>query len=91
MTNQQHYDLLKKGVDVWNAWREKHQDVRPDLSHANLSDVDLRDTNLFWANLTGANLTGADLTRAHLLKADLTSSLSERRRGPPVSNGKLWV
>ncbi len=72
MTNQQHYDLLKKGVDVWNAWREKHQDVRPDLSHANLSDVDLRDTNLFWANLTGANLTGADLTRAHLLKADLT-------------------
>ncbi len=24
-------------------------------------------------------------------RVEISSSLSERRRGPPVSNGKLWV
>ena len=31
MTNQEHLDILKQGVDTWNQWRQEHPDIRPDL------------------------------------------------------------
>jgi hypothetical protein len=49
MANQEHLDILKQGVDVWNRWREEHSEVRPDFSGANLS----------YANLSYANLSHA--------------------------------
>jgi uncharacterized protein YjbI with pentapeptide repeats len=87
MANQQHYDLLKQGVGVWNAWREKHRDVHADLSdtilgnvslhHADLSSVDLSDarlgnTDLFNVSLHHANLSGAKLINASLHFVDLS-------------------
>jgi hypothetical protein len=77
MANQKHYDLLKQGVDVWNAWREKHRDVHPDLSGAylsgvHLSDADLSNTNLSYAVLSYAVLSGAHLSGAHLSDAVLS-------------------
>ena len=36
MPNEEHLELIKQGVDVWNKWREEHLDIRPDLSEANL-------------------------------------------------------
>jgi uncharacterized protein YjbI with pentapeptide repeats len=62
MVNQEHFKRLTQGVDVWNAWREKHPDIRPDLSRANLSDAYLSNANLRGANLNGANLTRANET-----------------------------
>ena len=44
MANHEHVAMLKKGVDAWNAWREKNPDIHPDLSGA----------NLWWADLRGA-------------------------------------
>src|SRR2546429_9894236 len=32
MANQEHLDLLKQGVDVWNKWREEHPEIKPDLT-----------------------------------------------------------
>ncbi|MBD2215160.1 pentapeptide repeat-containing protein [Nostoc linckia FACHB-104] len=61
MANEDHIDLLKKGVDKWNNWRHKNPGIRPNFSSANLSGV----------NLNGANLSGADLSDAKLLKVDL--------------------
>ena len=32
MLNEEHFGLIKQGVDAWNRWREEHQHTRPDLS-----------------------------------------------------------
>lgn len=39
MANQEHLDLLKKGVEGWNQWREEHPEIEPDLSGANLEGL----------------------------------------------------
>lgn len=42
MANQEHLAILKQGADAWNLWREKHPEVEPDLSGADLSEEALR-------------------------------------------------
>src|SRR5437660_1196511 len=69
MANQEHLDVLKQGVKIWNQWRDKHRDIRLDLSKANLTGADL-----FWADLSGANLDGANLQSANLSLANLQSA-----------------
>ncbi len=69
MADKDHLALIHQGVDVWNEWREKRPEVRPDLIEANLHAMnlrgaDLRYANLSWAYLFGADLRGADLTNA---------------------------
>jgi uncharacterized protein YjbI with pentapeptide repeats len=81
MANDDHVAILKKGVEVWNAWREANPDIRPDLSGADLIEAylreadlhraDLSDANLFEADLSDANLSGAILTEANLTRAKL--------------------
>jgi len=81
MANQEHLDILKQGVEVWNEWRETNRYIKIDLSKANLSEfdlinVDLSEANLRGAyigknNLSGACLKGANLTWAHLSGANL--------------------
>lgn len=41
MANPEHLEILKRGVEAWNQWREKNPDVKPDLSGAQLADEDL--------------------------------------------------
>jgi hypothetical protein len=72
--NQEHKDLLTKGVESWNIWLEDNPDVRPKLSGANLNDADLNDAYLRGADLRGTNLFKADLIRADLKGADLTGA-----------------
>src|SRR5262249_29661082 len=78
MANDEHVALLKKGVEAWNAWRERNPDIRPDLSGAHLSRGDFGSANLldaedlFGAHLRGANLSGADLSGANLSGANLS-------------------
>ena len=87
MANSEHVDLLKQGVEQWNAWRQENPESRPDLSEAylrrinlrrvdlsgvNLDGADLIDTNLEQANFCGANLRGADLSMANLVMANLS-------------------
>jgi uncharacterized protein YjbI with pentapeptide repeats len=76
MPDQEHLDILKQGVKVWNAWRAKEPSVRPDLSWARLSQADLMQADLLqadlsWARLSGANLGNADLSWANLGNANL--------------------
>ena len=93
MANQEHLDILKQGVEVWNQWRKEHPNIQPDLasadlnrvdlrganlSDANLSDADLHYTNLSNANIDSANLSNADLYAATLIRTSLVgTNLSE--------------
>ena len=79
MANQEHVDILKQGVEVWNKWREEHPKIRPDLSDVSLVGANLRGANLnhvdlSYAILTGANLINANLSDTNLSDADLTGA-----------------
>lgn len=71
MANPEHLQILQKGVKVWNAWREQHRDITPDLREADLTRADLREADLRLANLGGGWLRKATLTSADLTRADL--------------------
>jgi len=76
MVDHEQLELLKKGVESWNAWRANNPSLEPglagaDLSKADLRGVDLCRANLLEADLSGADLRGADLRRANLREADL--------------------
>ena len=58
MAKQEHLDILKQGVEVWNLWRERRPEIQPDLSGANLN---------------GANLSGANLNEVGLMRMNLES------------------
>lgn len=76
MANEEYLEILKKGVKVWNEWREKNPAeipnlIKADLSRANLIRADLSRANLILADLLGANLAFANLSDANLMNANL--------------------
>jgi uncharacterized protein YjbI with pentapeptide repeats len=71
MANQEHLDILMQGVEVWNAWRQEHPGIQPDLSDANLSGSYLFQADLRWANLRRADLFNVHMSEVDLYKADL--------------------
>jgi uncharacterized protein YjbI with pentapeptide repeats len=80
MADDEHLKRLREGVKAWNAWREQHSEMVPNLRRAALSEADLSGANLQGADLTAAsliraNLTGANLERATLNAADLSGAI----------------
>jgi len=75
MANKEHLEVLIQGTDVWNAWREQHPEIYPDLSEADLSEADLS-----FANLSKVNLYSTDLNLANLSHADLTGATLSHAR-----------
>lgn len=85
MANEEHLNILGRGVRDWNAWREEQAErgdrSRPDLSGASLRGgrfmralfhrVDFADADLSGADLTWANLYSADCRRVDFGGADL--------------------
>jgi uncharacterized protein YjbI with pentapeptide repeats len=71
IANTEHIQVLKKGVEEWNEWREKYPEIRPDLNLAPLNDAQLAGANLSGASLCAVNLSGNDLTGADFSGADL--------------------
>jgi len=78
MANQEHLDILKQGVEVWNQWRENNPHIRPDLFDARLAGAYLSSANLQYANMVQVQLAGANLSRANLLGADLHGAILTR-------------
>jgi TIR domain/Pentapeptide repeats (8 copies) len=66
MANQEHIDILKRGVEYWNKWRLDWPHVQPDLREADLNGIELRKANLSEADLRKANLADIDFTEANL-------------------------
>jgi hypothetical protein len=69
VANEEHLHILEQGVNIWNAWRREHSEIRPELS-----GVDLSVAHLEGADLSGANLSGAKLFLARTLST-LTSAV----------------
>jgi hypothetical protein len=79
LVNEDHFAILKKGIEAWNQWRDQNPLIKPDLGEADLFREDLRRINLSGAHLDGADLiaadlSGADLSRANLIGADLSGA-----------------
>src|SRR5437763_14647384 len=78
VANQEHLDILKQGIEVWNAWKETHPYEEIDLQGADFHKSILRGVNLSTALLNNADLSGADLTWSNLSRTDLQgANLSE--------------
>jgi uncharacterized protein YjbI with pentapeptide repeats len=69
MAIAQHVKILRQGSPVWNDWRRRNPEVRPNLIEATLSGFDFRGFNL-----KGTDLRSADLTEATLEQVDLSHS-----------------
>jgi uncharacterized protein YjbI with pentapeptide repeats len=61
MARQEDLDLLKQGVDAWNAWKK----LNP-YSHSNLEGADLRGMNLSKVNSSEAVINVVDLYRTNI-------------------------
>jgi uncharacterized protein YjbI with pentapeptide repeats len=71
VANAEHLELLRRGVNGWNAWRTNETLIDPDLSEAYLGGADLSHADLSRADLCLAELVGANLSRANLFEAEL--------------------
>jgi len=74
MANKEHVEILLQGAEVWNSWREKNSETKPDLSQVNLINADLSRANLDGADLTRADLSKAQLSHSSLFGANLESA-----------------
>ena len=66
MANPDHLDIIKRGVKVWNKWREENYGIEPDLALADLHELELKEANLSETDLRNANLRGSAFRGATL-------------------------
>lgn len=71
MANPAHLELLREGVEHWNAWRKQNPQIKPDLRLANLMGGMYNKIDLSGASLNKAQLQGVMFQDAHLEGADL--------------------
>jgi hypothetical protein len=69
MANEEHLAILRQGVEVWNEWRERNLEVKPELSSSNFSSANLRE-----ANFSSAELSSVDFSSAYLHLANFSSA-----------------
>lgn len=80
MADQEYVEILRRGADVWNAWREKQSEIWTlDLSEVNfpgavLPGVNLSSRSQNGINLSSANLSNANFSRANFYEANLTNT-----------------
>ncbi len=51
MANQEHLDIMRQGIKVWNAWRDANLSIMPDLRYADFRYAVLVDAALRYAAL----------------------------------------
>ena len=51
MASEEQLNLIRQGVEKWNQWRDKNNNIRPGLSKADLRETQLQKANLSYANL----------------------------------------
>jgi len=98
---EEHLAILKQGVEAWNAWRQEHESISPDLSNADLSKAalsgaDFTNSNLNHIDLSntsmnGANFTSVDCQYANLRCSKLADAVLEKAafRGTDLTHAEL--
>ncbi len=71
-------EVLKQGVNVWNLWRKKYSNLRPNLQSANLNGMHLEGVDFREANLSSAALQDCDLYKANLSAATAPAARLQR-------------
>jgi len=72
---EEHLQILNKGKDFWNEWRQREPDVMPDLRGAQLTEMDSHQRKpLRRKNLRGFDLRKADLGKTNLRAVDLSQA-----------------
>lgn len=74
MASVEHTEMVRRGVDVWNEWRQGHAEIQPDLRAAMLSGLNLEGIDLRHAKLNGVNLVRSHLQQAQLADAELAEA-----------------
>jgi uncharacterized protein YjbI with pentapeptide repeats len=73
MASQEHANVISRGVDEWNEWRQSNPGVRPDFRSARFPDLFLSGYDLRGADFRDARFVGTELSGADLRGADFTS------------------
>jgi uncharacterized protein YjbI with pentapeptide repeats len=81
MANKELLQILVKGVNSWNQWRQDNPDKVLNLTDAYLTGAHLTGADLRGAHLTGAHLSDANLNDVVIFDADL--------RGTNLTNADL--
>jgi uncharacterized protein YjbI with pentapeptide repeats len=76
MANQEHLNKLKEGAVLWDIWRQKHPNKRPDLSGVDLSRSFLQSYGFYKSEIEEANHTDTD-NRADIQAMFAMRSLAE--------------
>ena len=93
MANNEHIEMLKKGVRAWNEWAKTGRDSVIDLSGADMSGINLRPIDVYThveldlANLANVNLSKGSLGGASLINSDLSGA---NLHGTDLSGADLW-
>jgi uncharacterized protein YjbI with pentapeptide repeats len=66
--------MLHKGIEAWNIWRWSNQDIKPDLSGADLSSMNLAGVDLSNIDLSDVNFSHADLSRTYYRGSNLINT-----------------
>ncbi|QPJ65515.1 MAG: pentapeptide repeat-containing protein [Candidatus Nitrohelix vancouverensis] len=74
MAHAEQLEILKKGAEAWNQWREENAETIPDLSQADLRGAKLQQANLKNANLSQAKLQFVNFSKANLESANLSKA-----------------
>lgn len=61
-SNKEHLAILRQGVRIWNKWRQRNPELKPDLSSARLQGANLRGADFSDMSLIGTDLSKADLS-----------------------------
>jgi uncharacterized protein YjbI with pentapeptide repeats len=50
VANEEHLANLKAGIENWKQWKKANEDIRPDLSNADLSRENIKGADLSKGN-----------------------------------------
>jgi len=74
VANLEHLYILFQGVEIWNQWREKHPEIRPDLREADLRGTSFIEINLSEVDLSGADLSEGKFNHSNFMKSNLSGA-----------------
>lgn len=85
MANEEHLEILKQGVEVWNRWRVENPHIIPDLSDVNLSEVYIDRKSLigvipFEELHQGFDLSSVDFFKVNLSGANFSGTIFRRTK-----------